>query len=108
MQVLRAIRDRARSLGPARVDGLIAAVFLVEGALEAALLYADAPYAWIAVLATATIAGGLAVRRRAPLLSVAMASVAFLAYQPLGREVNDNVYSAFFAVLFLLFSFGLH
>ena len=37
-----------------------------------------------------------------------LAGAGFLAFQPLGREVNDNVYAPFFAVLFVLFSFGLH
>jgi len=108
MQLLRAIRARARSLGPARLDALIALAFLVEGLLEAALLYPDGQYVWIAVLATVGLAGALALRRRQPLLSAAIAMAAFVAYQPLGREINDNVYSAFFAVLFILFSFGLH
>src|SRR5215218_8677229 len=98
MHLLRSIRARARSLGPARVDALIAAVFLAEGLLEAALLYADAPNAWIAVLATVALAVALAVRRRAPLLSLTIACAAYVAYQPLGREINDNIYSAFFAV----------
>jgi signal transduction histidine kinase len=108
MQLLGAIRSRVRSLGPARVDALIAAAFLVEGLLEAALLYPGARYVWIAVLATVAVALALTLRRRAPLLAVALAMAGFVAYQPLGREINDNVYSAFFAVLFLLFSFGLH
>src|SRR5687768_6425614 len=108
MQLLRAIRARARSLGPGRVDALIGAAFLVEGLLEAALLYPDARYRWIATLATVALAGALAVRRRAPLAAAVIAMCAFVAYQPLGREINDNVYSAFFAVLFLLFSLGLH
>src|SRR5687767_4508030 len=105
MELLRAIRGRARSLGPARVDALVAAVFLLESLLEAALFYLDQPHAWVAVLASCMLASGLAVRRRAPLASVALAAAGFVAFQPLGREVNDNVYSAFFAVLFLLFSF---
>ena len=46
MQPLRAIRERARSLGPGRVDALIAVAFAIEGLLEAALLYPDAEYAW--------------------------------------------------------------
>jgi signal transduction histidine kinase len=108
MQPLRAIRARLRSLGPGRVDALIAAAFAIEGVLEAALLYSDERYAWIAVLATFTIAAGLAVRRRSPIASVMLAMAGFLAFQPLGRELNDNVYAAFFGVLFLLFSFGLH
>ena len=108
MQPLRAIRARVRSLGPGRVDALIAAVFAIEGLLEAALLYSGERYAWIAVLATFTIAAGIAVRRHSPVASVVLAMAGFLAFQPLGRELNDNVYAAFFGVLFLLFSFGLH
>src|SRR3954449_12192984 len=107
MELPRSLRARVRSLGPARVDALIAAAFLAEGVLEAQLLYPDAPRAWIAVLATVALAVSLLLRRRQPLASVAIACVAFVAYQPLGREINDDVYSAFFAVLFLLFSFGL-
>src|SRR5215203_33882 len=108
MEMVRAIRAWARNLGPARIDALIAVVFLVEGAGEAALLYSDAPEVWIAVLATAGIAVALAMRRRAPFASLALTCAAYVAYQPLGREINDNVYGAFFAVLFLLLSFGLH
>src|SRR5687768_15101798 len=108
MQLLQAIRARARSLGPGRVDALIAAAFLLEGMLEAALMYPDARYVWIAVLATVALALALALRRRQPLLSAAIAMAAFVAFQPLGLEVNEYVYSPFFAVLFVLFSFGLH
>jgi signal transduction histidine kinase len=108
MQPLRAIRARLRSLGPGRVDALIAVAFAIEGMLEAALLYPDAQYVWIALLATFAIAAGLAVRRRSPIASIVLALIGFVAFQPLGLEVNDNVYAAFFGVLFLLFSFGLH
>jgi signal transduction histidine kinase len=108
MQPVRAIRARLRSLGPGRVDALIAVAFAIEGVLEAALLYPDAQYAWIAVLATFAIAAGLAVRRRSPIASIVLALIGFTVFQPLGRELNDNVYAAFFGVLFLLFSFGLH
>ena len=108
MQSLQAIRTRARDLGPRRVDALIAAVFLVEGLLEVALLYGDERYVWLAVLATALIAAGLAVRRRQPLLSVVLAIGGFVLFQPLGREINDNVYASFFGVLFVLFSFGVN
>ncbi len=108
MQPLQAIRTRARDLGPRRVDALIAAAFLVEGLLEAALLYGDARYVWLGVLATTLITAGLAVRRRQPLLSVVLAIAGFVLFQPLGREINDNVYASFFGVLFVLFSFGLN
>src|SRR5687768_5369214 len=107
MQPLRAIRDWAGRLGPGRVDALIAVAFALEGLFEAAVFYADARHAWVGVLSTASIAVGLAVRRRAPLVALLLAGAGFLAFQPLGREVNDNVYAPFFAVLFVLFSFGL-
>ena len=108
MQPLRSIRARVRSLGPARVDALIAAAFLVEGLLEAALLYGDARYAWIGVARDGADRGRrspCAAARRSP--RSRSPSPAFMAFQPLGREVNDNIYAPFFAVLFLLFSFGL-
>jgi signal transduction histidine kinase len=108
MQPLRSIRARVRSLGPARVDALIAAVFLAEGLLEAQLFYGGARYAWAGMLCTGGMALGLLLRRRSPLLSLAIALVAFVGFQPLGREINDNVYSGFFVLLFLFFSFGLH
>jgi signal transduction histidine kinase len=107
MQPLESVHARLRSLGPARVDALIALAFLLEGLLEAALLYPDAEYAWVGVLSTVSIATGLALRRRVPLAGLVLAALGFLAFQPLGREVNDNVYAPFFAVLFLLFSFGM-
>ena len=107
MQPLRAISARLRGLEPARVDALIALAFLLEGLAEALLLYRDADYAWVGVLATASITIGLAVRRRSPLTALVLAALGFLAFQPLGREVNDNVYAPFFAVLFVLFSFGM-
>jgi signal transduction histidine kinase len=108
METLEAIRARADRLGPGRLDALIALAFLLEGLLEAALLYPHARYAWIGVLATVAIAGGLALRRRLPVAALALAVAGFLLFQPLGREINDNVYSPFFAILFVLFSFGLH
>jgi signal transduction histidine kinase len=107
MQPLRAIRGWAGQLGPGRVDALIGVAFALEGLFEATVFYADARYAWVGVLATASIAIGLALRRRAPLVALLLAGAGFLAFQPLGREVNDNVYAPFFAVLFVLFSFGL-
>ncbi len=108
MQPLTAIRARARRLGPARVDALIAVVFVLESVLELALLYPGAEYGWIAVLASLSIGAALAVRRRAPVASIVLTVAGFVAFQPLGREVNDNAYAPFLAVLFVLFSFGMH
>jgi signal transduction histidine kinase len=114
MQLLQAIRARVqrrpspRPHHPKRFDALIALLFLVEAELEVVLLMGGARYAWLAALLELALAGALAIRRTAPLASLVLGLTAFVAFQPLGREVNDDIISAFFAVLFLLFSFGLH
>jgi signal transduction histidine kinase len=105
---LRSLRARAGRIPPGRLDALIALLYLVEAELEILLLAADAPHTGIAALLQVVIAAGLAMRRRAPALSLALGACAFVAFQPLGAGVNDNLYTAFFAVLLLIFSFGLH
>ena len=67
-----------------------------------------ATYAWLAALLQLVLAVALAIRRIAPPASLVLGLAAFVAFQPLGHEVNDDIISAFFAVLFILFSFGLH
>ena len=108
MQLPRSIRARVRSMGPRRFDALIAVLFLIEAELEVLLLFRGAHDAWIAALLEVPLAAGLALRRTSPSLSLALALGAFVGFQPLSLDVNDNILSAFFAVLFLLFSFGLH
>jgi signal transduction histidine kinase len=108
MQLLRSLRARTQKIGPARLDALIALVFLVEAELEVLLLVGGKPHAGIAALLEVVLAAALALRTRAPMASLVLGLAAFVAFQPLGRGVNDNLISAFFAVLFLLFSFGLN
>jgi signal transduction histidine kinase len=108
MAVLRSLRARVRALGPGRADALVAFAYLVEAELEIALLAGGKPHAGLAALCVLPVAGGLALRRRAPLAALLLAMAGLTAIQPLGRPVNDNVYSMFFAALFLLFSTGLH
>src|SRR3954454_21344173 len=103
MQLLRSLRARVGYIEPWRLDVLIAVVFLLEAELEVLLFMNGARYAWIAALMQLGLATALALRRTAPLLSLLLALAAFLGFQPLGLEVNDNVFSAFFAVLFVLF-----
>jgi signal transduction histidine kinase len=108
MQLLRSIRARVGYIEPWRFDVLVAVAFLIEAELEVLLLMDGAGDAWIAALLQAVIAVALAVRRISPSLSLALALAAFVAFQPLSLAVNDNILSAFFAVLFVLFSFGMH
>src|SRR4051812_40769858 len=99
---------RIRAIEPWRLDVLVALVFLVEAEPEVLLLMDAADDAWIAALLQVVLAAGLGLRRPMPALSLTPGLAAFVAFQPLSLEVNDNIVSAFFAVLFLLFSFGLH
>jgi signal transduction histidine kinase len=109
MQLLRRLRTRVRRMDPQRADVLLALAFLVESQMEVLLLVGnDAANAPVAALAMVPIAAGLALRRRAPLAATALVVAGFMTLQPLGREVNDNVYSMFFAVLLILFSLGAH
>src|SRR6476469_9992714 len=108
MQLLRSIHARAKRIGPARMDALIALAFLVEAELEVLLLVDGAKYAGIAALLQVALAAALALRRISPPASLVLGLCAFVAFQPLGREINDNLIGGFFAILFLLFSFGLH
>ena len=111
MQPLRAIRARARSSARARRRRADRRCRSWSRACSRRLLLVRATraHAWVGVLATVAIGGR---RSRCAAARRCRASrsrrAAFLAVQPLGREVNDNVYAPFFAVLFVLFSFGLH
>lgn len=108
MRFARAIRARLQAMDPRRVDALLAGAYLVEGELEVLLLFPDARYAGVAAGCVAALAAALLVRRRSPSASLVLALAAFVAFQPLGSEVNDNVYGGFLVLILLLFSFGLH
>ena len=108
MKVLRTLRARVGYIEPWRLDVLVAVAYLIESELEVLFLMGGAKYAWIAALMQVGLAGALAVRRISPSLSLALGLLSFLGFQPLGLDVNDNVFSAFFAVLFVLFSFGIN
>ena len=100
-------RERLRAMDPLRVDVLIAALYLAESAFELVVLLGGAPHRGWAALCMLGVTGALALRRRLPVAATALAMASFVGFQPLGREINDNIYLSFFAVLFVLFSFGL-
>ena len=101
------LRARLKAMDPVRLDLLIALVFAAEACLELVLI-GSVPGISVAALSYAGVAFALAVRRRWPLASLVLGLAFLLIAQPLSREINDNVYSLFFAILFLLFSFGLN
>src|SRR3954453_17596824 len=90
MPLLRSIRAHVRSLGPKRFDALIAVLFLIEAELEVLLLMDGARYAGIAELLQVGLAVALALRRTAPMGSLVLCLLVFVAFQPLGRGVNAN------------------
>jgi signal transduction histidine kinase len=108
MQPLRALLARLRAMDPLRADVLLGGVFLVEAQLEVLLIARGDPHAGAAAACLAVIAAGLALRRRAPLVAVALAMGAFATIQGLGRPVAEDVYSLFFAVLLVIYSVGAH
>ena len=101
------LRARLKAMDPVRLDLLIALVFAAEACLELVLI-GSVPGISVAALSYAGVAFALAVRRRWPLASLVLGLAFLLIAQPLSREINDNVYSLFLAILFLLFSFGLN
>jgi signal transduction histidine kinase len=108
MQPLRSLGARLTAMDALRVDLLIAAAFLLESQLEVWLLAGGARHAGLASLSLAVMAVGVALRRRAPLAGLLLAASAFAAIQALGRPVNDNLYSLFFALLLCAYSAGRH
>src|SRR5690242_10753558 len=108
MQLLGRLRARVSGIDPVRFDVLVAVLFLIEAELEVLFLTEGGRNAAIAAAMQVVLAAGLALRRVAPFVSLLLALGAFLGFQPLGRGVNDNLITALFAVLFILFSFGLH
>src|SRR4051794_8809669 len=108
MPVLHSLRARVRALGPGRADALLAMLFLIEAEAEVVFFVAGEPHAGLAALCMVPVAAGLALRRRRPLEALVLAMIGLTAIQPLGRGVGDNTFSLFFAVLFLLFSTGIH
>jgi signal transduction histidine kinase len=108
MQLLGRLRARVSGIDPVRFDVLVAVLFLIEAELEVLFLTEGGRNAAVAAAMQVVLAAGLALRRVAPFVSLLLALGAFLGFQPLGRGVNDNLITALFAVLFILFSFGLH
>jgi signal transduction histidine kinase len=93
---------------PVATDVLIALVLGVEMQVE--LLFVDAPRrdVLIARAALLGLAGGLLVRRRAPVLAAALALGGITLLQSRGRAVTDDLAGPFFALLFVAYSIGAH
>src|SRR4051794_8971709 len=106
---MRSLPGRLRSLDPVRADALLALVFLVEAAVEIAVLVpAPRPHFAIAVLSELVLALALAVRRRWALASVIGAFGALCVITAISPVYTDHMIGAYFVVLFLIYSAGRH
>ncbi len=91
-----------------RADLLLAVAAGIEMQLE--LLLADGPTGSLLAARglVLVLAAGLALRRRAPLVAVALAGVVFVAFERLPDGVADDLVVSFFALLFIAYSLGAH
>ena len=100
---------RLRVMDPYRVDLLLAAALLVEGLLEVAFLLPDeTPRDGLVAVLVAGLAGCVAIRRRAPIVSALVGMLLFLAFPAAGDEYTENLVSPFFVALLLVYGIGRH
>jgi signal transduction histidine kinase len=93
---------------PTALDLLLALALGLEMQVE--LLFIDAPRGdlLIARLALLALAGALAVRRRAPVLAVAVDFGVLTVLERVGGAVDQNLVGPFFATLIVCYSLGAH
>lgn len=108
MQTWQRLRARIRAMDPLRADLLLAALFLVEAEIEVLASLGGTEDQGSVALAVVLVAVGLALRRRAPIVATTAAMVCFLWVQWLSREAADALFLPFFAILFVVFSAGVH
>jgi signal transduction histidine kinase len=98
---------RLRALDPFRADLLLAAALFLEQLLELAVLPPEgAPNLGWAVAFCFVLCLSVAIRRRWPLVSAAVAMPLFIGFSGLGAEYGDHMISPFFTLLFLLYTYG--
>jgi signal transduction histidine kinase len=106
---MRALLERFRGLDPLGADALLAALFLIEAAVElAVVLPPHPPDVVVVALALVAMGAAITVRRRLPLTSSLVSWSVFLALNALPGAYNDHLISAFFVVIFLSWSVGRH
>jgi signal transduction histidine kinase len=106
---MRALLERIRGLDPRRADAFLAAVFLVEAAVELAVaLPPHPPDVVLVALALVVMGAAIALRRRLPLTSSLVSWSVFLLVNALPGAYNDHLVSVFFVMIFLSWSVGRH
>ena len=106
---MRSLLVRLRSLDPTRADAMLALVFLAEVAFELLVFVgSDRPHLGLAIACELVLAGGLALRRRAPTVSVLGAFLALCGITAISPVYTDHLISTYFVALFLVYSAGRH
>jgi signal transduction histidine kinase len=106
---VRALLERIRGLDPQRADAFLAALFLLEAAVELAVaLPPHPPDVVLVALALTVLGAAIAFRRRVPLTSAIVGWCTLLVINALPGAYNDHLILAFFVMVFLTWSAGRH
>jgi hypothetical protein len=106
---MRALLERVRGLDPLRADAFLAALFLLEAAVELAIaLPPNPPDVVLVAFALVAMGAAIALRRQLPLTCSLAAWSVFLVINALPGAYNDHLVSAFFVMIFLSWSVGRH
>ncbi len=106
MQRLRSIVARVRGMDPWRFDLALGAFVAVEGNLELLLIDAPASDVLAVRLLLVVLGAGLALRRRLPLIGLAVVLVAYSGMQTVGPPISDNLLLPFFSIFVAVYTLG--
>src|SRR3712207_1719386 len=95
---MRSLLDRVRALPPRQLDGLLATLVLVDGAVEVLLLSRlEGGRLLVGFGVAALIALAVFLRRQLPVTAIALGWSGMLVADQVGRELIDNVAGPYFA-----------
>jgi signal transduction histidine kinase len=97
---------RIRAMDPFRADLLLAVVLGVEFQVEALLADSSAGELAFVHVVLVVLAVGLALRRRAPLLGLALTMLAFVGVLSTSERIDEALYLPLFSVMFAAYSAG--
>jgi signal transduction histidine kinase len=103
----RTLIPRLRALPPLRFDALLGALVYLEICFELIVFTPLSGLELAAALPMMSLFGlGIALRRRVPILAVALVALGFLFGDLLGSDVTEHMLAPFFVVIFVAFSAG--
>ena len=103
---LESLRARIRTIDPFKVDIVVAALFVVAGVIELALIDSEGHSRPVTIAAGVLCLSGLAFRRRDPVVAAVIFSVPMVLQAFLDGFLTKNTNAPFVAVLLLLWSIG--